>query len=152
MAKTWLASARVETTEDRAMQVLGLYWAGADSKTIDPLVKEIRSRQRADGGWAQRDELSSDAYATGQTLYTLAYAAAYSTKDPIYQRGVNFLLSTQHADGSWYVTSRAPKFQPYFESGSPYGPDQWISSMATGWATAALAYAIDPAAAARVAE
>jgi hypothetical protein len=37
------------------------------------------------------------------------------------------------------VRSRSPKFQPYFEGGFPYGQDQWISSMATGWATAALA-------------
>jgi hypothetical protein len=44
---------------------------------------------------------------------------------------------------SWYVRSRAPKFQPYFESGFPYGHDQWISQMATGWAAAALTLAID---------
>ena len=50
-----------------------------------------------------------------------------------------FLSSTQRADGSWYVGSRSAKFQPYFESGFPYEHDQWISSMATGWATAALA-------------
>ena len=55
------------------------------------------------------------------------------------KRGTNYLLSTQRADGSWYVRSRSPKFQPYFEGGFAYGPDQWISSMATGWATTALA-------------
>ena len=58
------------------------------------------------------------------------------------ERGVKFLLSTQRADGSWYVRSRAVKFQPFFEGGFPYGHDQWISSMATGWATAALAHAV----------
>jgi hypothetical protein len=41
------------------------------------------------------------------------------------------------------VRSRAPKFQPFFESGFPYGHDQWISQMATGWAAAALTLAID---------
>jgi len=41
------------------------------------------------------------------------------------------------------VRSRSPKFQPYFEGGFPYGHDQWISSMATGWATAALAASQD---------
>ena len=64
------------------------------------------------------------------------------TTDPAFQKGVRYLLSTQHADGSWYVRSRAVKFQPYFESGFPYGHDQWISAMATGWATAALATAL----------
>ncbi len=152
MAKAWLAAVRVDTAEDRNMQLLGLYWAGADAKTMEALAKNIRSKQRPDGGWAQLDDLSSDAYATGQTLYTLAYAAANPVKEPAYQKGVNFLLSTQHADGSWYVASRSPKFQPYFESGSPYGHDQWISSMATGWATAALAFAIEAPATVKVAE
>jgi hypothetical protein len=55
------------------------------------------------------------------------------------RRGINYLLSTQRADGSWYVRSRSPKLRPYFEGGFAYGPDQWISSMATGWATTALA-------------
>jgi hypothetical protein len=66
-----------------------------------------------------------------------------SPRDPAYQKGVTFLLSTQHADGSWYVRSRAPKFQPFFESGFPYGHDQWISTMATGWAAAALTLALE---------
>ena len=98
--------------------------------------------QRADGGWAQRAELDSDAYATGQTLFALCSAIGLAESDAAYQRGVKFLLSTQRDDGSWYVRSRAVKFQPFFESGFPYGHDQWISSMATGWATAALAYAM----------
>ena len=59
--------------------------------------------------------------------------------DAAYSKGVQFLLKTQLEDGSWFVRSRAPKFQPYFEGGFPYGQNQWISSMATGWATAALA-------------
>jgi squalene cyclase len=31
-------------------------------------------------------------------------------REPAYQKGVKYLLATQHADGSWYVRSRAPKF------------------------------------------
>jgi hypothetical protein len=34
------------------------------------------------------------------------------------------------------------KFQPYLDGGFPYEHDQWISSMATGWAAAALAMAL----------
>jgi hypothetical protein len=44
-------------------------------------------------------------------------------------------------DGSWLVRSRSRPFQTYFETGFPHGKDQWISSAATGWATAALALA-----------
>ena len=48
--------------------------------------------------------------------------------DAGYQKGVKFLLANQCEDGSWYVRSRAPKFQPYFQSGFPFDHDQWISS------------------------
>src|SRR2546427_122658 len=93
----------------------------------------MRGRSRS-----QRAELDSDPYATGQALFALSSAIGLAATDAAYQRGVSFLLSTQRADGSWYVRSRAVKFQPFFEGGFPYGHDQWISSMATGWATAAL--------------
>jgi hypothetical protein len=49
------------------------------------------------------------------------------------------LIGMQWPDGSWYVRSRAPKFQPYFQSGFPFDHDQWISSSATAWAIRALA-------------
>jgi len=58
-------------------------------------------------------------------------------------KAVKFLLGTQAADGSWHVVSRATKFQQYFESGFPYAHDQWISTMATGWAANALALSIE---------
>jgi hypothetical protein len=45
--------------------------------------------------------------------------------------------------GHWRVLSRAAKFQPYFESGFPYGHDQWISSVGTAWAANALALALE---------
>jgi len=77
------------------------------------------------------------------TLSTLAEAGIIGPEHSLYRRGVQFLLSTQAEDGSWHVASRAAKLQPYFESGFPYGHDQWISSMATGWAANALALAIE---------
>jgi len=143
-AKNWLLTSKPETAEDRNYQLLGARWAGADAGTMKRLSTAIVAYQRPDGGWAQRHGLESDAYGTGQTLYSLA-ECGLSTKDAAYEKGVRFLLATQREDGSWYVRSRAAKFQPYFESGFPYGHDQWISSMATGWAAAALAYAVDPA-------
>jgi squalene cyclase len=125
------------------MQLLGLYWAGAGQNELQRLVKTIVATERPDGGWAQGEGLGSDAYATGQTLFALAEAGGMSPAASAYRRGVGYLLSTQRGDGSWHVRSRAPKFQPYFESGFPYGHDQWISSMATGWAALALAHAAE---------
>jgi len=142
-ATRWLQSTKATTGDDRNMQLIGLKAAGVDSRVLQRLAKAILTMQHADGGWSQRAELSSDAYATGQTLFALASTGVMQSRDPVYQRGVRFLLATQHADGSWYVRSRSPKFQPFFESGFPYGHDQWISSMATGWAAAALTIGMD---------
>ena len=63
------------------------------------------------------------------------------TTDPVYQKGVRFLLGTQLEDGSWYVRTRAVPVQPYFDSEFPHGRDQFISAAATNWATMALALA-----------
>jgi hypothetical protein len=99
------------------------------------------SLQRADGGWAQTPDLTSDAYATGQVLYTI-HELGVPAANQAYRQGVAYLLRTQLADGSWHVASRAPKFQPYFQGGFPHDHDQWISSSATAWATMALTHAI----------
>jgi hypothetical protein len=141
-AAQWLRNAKPVTAEDRNMQLLGLIYAGADSATTSRLAQAILAEQRADGGWGQRESMACDAYATGQSLYALQ-AAGIKTSDPAYQKGVKFLLATQREDGSWFVASRSPKFQPYFESTFPHGHDQWISSAATGWAAAALAHSLD---------
>jgi ankyrin repeat protein len=138
-ATRWLEAITPTTGDDRAMRLLGLRWAGADAAVVAKAAAALTAAQRPDGGWAQRDELASDAYATGQAIYALSVAAGVPRTSAALQRGVAFLLSTQQADGSWYVRSRAVKFQPYFESGFPYGSDQWISQMATGWASAGLA-------------
>ena len=142
LAARWLEKASPLTTEDRNMQLLGLQCIGADERTLQRLSKAILSAQRADGGWAQTAFLSSDAYATGQTMVALVKTGILQPGAPAYQRALKFLISTQHADGSWYVRSRSPKFQPFFESGFPYGHDQWISAMATGWAASAVAMAL----------
>jgi ankyrin repeat protein len=141
-ATSWLAAAKAVTTEDRNMQLLGLFWAERGAAERERLAKVILTKQRADGGWAQSDDLQTDAYATGSTLVALAEAGGISPDHAAYKKGVAYLLSSQRSDGSWYVKSRAVKFQPYLDGGFPYEHDQWISSMATGWATAALALAL----------
>jgi N-acyl-D-amino-acid deacylase len=142
-AKQWLLRGSPVTTEDFAMRLSGVAAAGAPAPELRKLAEPILARQRPDGGFAQRDGFASDAYATGMTLWTLANAGVVQPNQEVYRKGVQFLLSTQAADGSWHVSSRATKFQIYFESGFPYGHDQWISTMATGWAAAALSLAID---------
>lgn len=144
LAAGWLAKARPRTNEDRAFQLLGLTWAGANKEIVLRAARELLSEQRPDGGWAQLPSLASDAYATGQALVALKEAGALAAADPAYKRGTEFLLSTQLEDGSWYVKTRALPIQPFFESGFPHGHDQWISAAATNWATMALALAAQP--------
>jgi hypothetical protein len=97
--------------------------------------------QRPDGGWSQLPGTDSDAYATGQALYALHVAGKMPATDPVYHKGVAYLLRTQATDGTWHVRSRAIWLQPYFESGFPYGRDQFISTAGTAWASMALAAA-----------
>jgi squalene cyclase len=124
------------------MILLGLGWSDAGRYDVPKASRSLSSRQRRDGGWAGNPNLASDAYSTGKALYAL-HETGVSVQDASYQRGIDFLLRTRRDDGTWYVRSRAPRVQPYFESGFPYGGDQWISAAGTAWAAAALATAVD---------
>ena len=141
-AATWLRNTVPHSTEEHAMRLLGLAWSGADKTTIDTAARGLIALQRGDGGWSQTPSLSSDAYATGEALVALAQSGIVAVTSPAYRRGVDFLLKTQYADGSWFVRTRAVPLQPHFESGFPYGRDQFISAAATNWATQALVAAI----------
>jgi hypothetical protein len=135
-AAAWLRTAAPQTSEDHAFKVLGLVWAGLKTPARES-ARELIALQRTDGGWGQLPTLQSDAYATGQALTALG-ASGLSSSDPVYRRGVAFLLQTQREDGSWFVRSRAVPIQPYFDSGFPHGHDQFISAAATNWAVMAL--------------
>jgi hypothetical protein len=136
-AAAWLGKATPQSNEDRAFHVMGLVWSGASRQAVEAASRGLVATQRADGGWAQIATLDSDAYATGQALVALAAAGVRRT-DPGWRRGVEYLMNTQLADGSWFVRTRAIPIQPYFESDFPHGRDQFISAAATNWATRAL--------------
>lgn len=143
-AAAWLLRATPAATEERVFQLLGLAWAKQGGKVIEKGARALLAEQRADGGWAQTSTMESDAYATGLALVALHQAAALDVNDPAYQRGVRYLLKTQFPDGSWHVKTRSIPIMPFFESGFPHGPDQWISAFATGWAAMALSYTVEP--------
>jgi len=137
-ARNWLLSAETPTAEDRAMRLMGLMWTKASDSTVKAAIQGIVRQQTATGGWSQLAQLDPDAYATGQSLIAL-HEAGIAVTDDVYQKGVKFLLSTQYADGSWLVRTRAFPVQPYFESGFPFGRHQWISAAGTAWAARAIA-------------
>ena len=140
-AAAWLASARADTTEEKAFRLLGLAWASAERGVVTEAARRLTADQRIDGGWGQLATLDSDAYSTGQALFALHEAGVITARDTVYRHGVTFLLNTQQEDGSWLVKSRTIPFQVYFESGFPHGKDQWISAAGTSWAAIALTIA-----------
>lgn len=143
-AAAWLEQSTPQSTQDRAFHVLGLAWATPGSEVAHRAARGLAAMQRPDGGWSQMPTMESDAYATGQVLYALHAGGGMAVTDPAYRKGIDFLLRTQAADGTWHVKSRAIWLQPYFESGFPYGQDQFISTAGTAWAAMALSAAVQP--------
>ena len=141
-ARLWLWKVKAETNEEAVFQLLGLHWAGEPAEKLADLAQTIRQMQRKDGGWAQLPMLDSDAYATGEILYTLAQTGKDPVTDPAWQRGLRFLLERQEDDGTWHVVRRTFPFQPTMDSGFPHRRDSWISSAATSWAVLALTQAL----------
>ncbi len=142
-AKRWLLQAPAAETEDRVFRLLGLSWAGAPAGERRQALDELRKTQRPDGGWAQLPGIQSDAYATGTALFALSQGGGLAVSDPVYQRGVRFLLRTQEADGTWYVSKRAIPGNNYFDAEFPYGESQYVSHAAACWATMALVLAAE---------
>jgi len=140
-ARAWLTNAKARSTEERAFRLLGLWWADASKEVVKQAARDLLAGQRDDGGWAQLETMGSDAYATGEALVALRQSGASAPNDRAYGKGLEFLLRTQIDDGSWLVETGAVPIQAYFESGFPYGVNQWISAAATAWATTALALA-----------
>jgi ankyrin repeat protein len=143
-AKAWLQSQTAPDTEGRTYQLLGLWWAGADRQVLQPLAGALAKLQQPDGGWNSLAGRASDAYSTGEVLVALHDAGGMSTQDPVWRRGLEFLLRSQVADGTWHVPTRLPSWvnPPYFESGYPYKRDQFISVAGANWSLRALALAL----------
>ncbi len=141
--RAWLEHCRAETNEEKSYRLLGLAWAKASGAARQQAVAALQRDQRADGGWSQLEHLSSDAYATGLTLYALMTSGAVPAGDAVVTRGAQFLRRTQGTDGTWHVRRRAVPFQPPMQSEFAHGSDSWISSAGTSWAVLALTMATD---------
>ena len=142
----WLLDAEPQSTEDSAYRLLGLYWAGATPLQCRHAAHDLLALQRSNGGWGQLPHMQPDAFSTGEALVALNEAAGVAVTDPAWKKGVQYLLSSQESDGSWHVHTRmlspAVVSPPYFESGFPYGHDQFLSTAATSWAATALMLAL----------
>jgi ankyrin repeat protein len=147
-ARQFLETTPAAVTEERAYQLIGLKWAGADRATLQRLARELKATQRADGGWSSLPSRESEVYSTGQALIALREGGVGEI-DRDWRRGIEFLIRTQQPDGSWRMTTRlnppAPLSPPYFDAGYPEGRHQFISMTGASWAVMALAAALPPA-------
>jgi ankyrin repeat protein len=143
-ARRWLREAKPRETVDAVFQLLGLKWSSAPAEEIQRAAESLLRQQRPDGGWAQLPTLPSDAYATGQVLYALHEAGSAAFDPSVPQRGVDFLLKSQLADGTWFVPTRCFPALEFSKSGFPHGRSQFISAAATCWAAMALIQTTPP--------
>ncbi|HTL17313.1 MAG TPA: prenyltransferase/squalene oxidase repeat-containing protein [Patescibacteria group bacterium] len=105
-ASEWLQHNADKTSrQNRNLRLLMNLYEKKRQSELKPVIQAILAEQNADGGWSQTREMTSDAYATGQTLYVLARAGV-KPKVPAMRRGVDFLVRTQRSDGSWPMISR----------------------------------------------
>ena len=143
-AEAWLGQVRLKTQQDRLWRLWGLHQLGGDAEVKRTVQAAILAAQRDDGGWAERDERTSDAYSTAQTLFMLC-RTGMANDAPAILRARDYLLRTRFVDGSWLVKShQEKKVQPYFEDGDPHGEHQFLSTAATAWAAAGLSQLLPP--------
>lgn len=147
-ARQFLEMRTPRDTEERTYQLLGLRWAGADRATLRMRAQALKATQQRDGGWSSIAGRASDAYSTAQALVGLHDGGSVAEIDPTWLRGLEYLLKTQAADGTWHVATRlhppAPLSPPFFEAGYPGGHDQFLSMQGASWAVMALSYALGP--------
>ncbi len=140
-AHGWFVRTKPFDTEDHVFRVNGLVWTDGSKAEVAGAAADLRKLQRDNGGWGQIPTRDADAYSTGSALVALNRAGVPVT-DAAFQKGLRYLLSTQNPDGSWRVATRqvspASVSPPYFESGFPFGHDQFISAAGTAYATMAL--------------
>jgi len=135
-AIAWLDAAKLQDLhQEKVMKVLMGTRSGKPRDSLQATIDELLALQRADGGWSQTiPELQSDAFATGQTLYVLSLAG-YTAEQRQIKRGIDFLVATQTADGSWEMDSRSTP------DGSPGSSTLLtpITCTASSWAALGLA-------------
>ncbi len=100
-ARAWMQSPP-QSLQDLDYALLGLTAAGVGSgeQTIGALERQLVGRQNVDGGWGFAAGDSTNAFATGQALYTLR-TLGRADHDPIVAKGTAWLLEHQAKDGGW---------------------------------------------------
>jgi Prenyltransferase and squalene oxidase repeat len=143
LSKAWLEKQHPSVQQEIVFQLLGMHWCGSKQQATAAVAQQLLGLQNKDGGWSQLPTMPGDAYATGQALYALSESATTSPLDPAFQKGINYLLSTQDKYGAWQVVTRSNPIQPFVNTEfPPFDDNQFISAAASNWAVLALASAL----------
>jgi hypothetical protein len=80
----WLAATQTDG-DPQSVAMRLVIWKRLDrpAEEWQPLVRRIKERQNADGGWSQTKDMASDAWATGQALYALQWPLGDSNPDAL---------------------------------------------------------------------
>ncbi|MGC4043856.1 MAG: ankyrin repeat domain-containing protein [Armatimonas sp.] len=130
-ARRYLVGAKAVTVEEKASKLLGQHFAEASAAERDASLKALLTTQRPDGSFG-------DSYNTGMALYSLRVGGGLPVSHPAVRRAVAQLLRTQDEDGSWFVNKSARPYNYFFDTGFPGGESQYMSFIATCWATLGL--------------
>ena len=140
-ARKWLSATKPASTEDASYRLMGLVWVGALPTEIESARRDLLALQMPDGGWSQLPHYQADAYSTGESIYALRESGVQAT-DSALRKGLQYLLSTENADGTWKVRSRmispASVSPEYFTTGFPYVKNEYISYAGSCWAVMAF--------------
>jgi N-acyl-D-amino-acid deacylase len=140
-AVAWLANTKpTETTQALSLRLLLDIRAGLSAGQLHPKIEQLGSRQNADGGWSQLQDLPSDAYATGQMLWVLSFAGI-PPDHPLIRRAVSFLVTSQQETGAWLMT---PRSLPGADPSKKRNPMPTVY-FGTAWATLGLVRFVPPA-------
>jgi hypothetical protein len=103
----WAVGGASAYLQDINFALLGLVASGATRTEASSLrlQRMLLERQNKDGGWSL-DKASSDAFATGQTIYSLKMAG-FSDDDAAIKRGIAYLVAKQDPSGAWRTYTSA---------------------------------------------
>lgn len=124
LASDWVAKGQPgKSTEWWALRLLLAKELGTPAQVTEGR-NALLGQQNADGGWGWLVGEASDAFGTGLALHALG-RTGLTTANPALQKAVEFLKTTQEANGSWAVPSTRAQDSKRVRETSRYWGTAW---------------------------
>lgn len=126
LANAWVAKGQPgKSTEWWALRLLLAQETGTPEQVAEGRTT-LLAQQNADGGWGWLVGEPSDAFGTGLALHALG-RTGLTTANPALQKAVEFLKTTQAANGSWPVPSTRAQDNKRVRETSTYWGTAWAA-------------------------